>query len=352
MVTFSDPAEEATFAREGYVVRRVLDQQQTQATHRVIEDWTHRNYGTDFEGLPPQTAPRGVFSSEEVPDRTVREDLAEGLCSVVGAALRVGIRDGSPKYTGMILKKAHGAQLDLHLHPPMLPDPFARAVMFWCSLEDCDIADGCLFVIPRSHHLYRTIMIHDERPFFHHYAGKLAAKHARPVPVKAGEAIYFDNRLLHGSYPNLRSVSRLSVLGLMKRDGDDRAGYRRAADGQIEIIANRYGSNSLISDEPDGATNHPNIVLRRLPPWNRKATLAEVEVLLESELHPSEDFDPLEFLCGPEMPPEPQLPPMPTRNPILRGVARALPRAVKRPMRRFIDGWRSARAAGRSAPGG
>jgi hypothetical protein len=233
----------------------------------------------------------------------------------------------------------------------MLLDPFARHVLSWCSLVDCDEEYGCLFVIPRSHSLYRKIEILGETPFFAEYIEELVEKHAVPVPLRAGEAVYFDNFLLHGSYPNRRTTPRPAILSMFLRDINDWVSCRRGKDGDVEFVDDPHETRVFVAPSEEGGPTRQrhSKVLKRLPAWNRKATLKELEVLLESDLRPSEDFDPLEFLCGPETSPKATRALPPKRNPVADVVARALPGAVKRPLRRFVDGWRSGRVDKHSA---
>ncbi len=350
MLTFLDPTEEATFARQGYVVRRALDQQQVDAALKVIEDWSRTHYGTDLNHLPFQLTP-GHYTSAVEAAAPIRDDLANRLGAVVNDSLRSGTSGASPYGAGISLKMAYGARVILHRHTPMLLDPFARHVLTWCSLVDCDQENGCLFIIPRSHSLYRKIDILGEPPFFGGYIDELVEKHAIPVPLRAGEAVYFDNLLLHGSYPNRRPTARPAILSMFLHDINDWVSCRRGSDGDVEFVDDPYETRLLF--EPggeDGTTRRrESKVLKRLPAWNRKATLRELEVLLMSDLRPSEDFDPLEFLCGPETPPKITRSLVAKRNPVADAVTRALPAAVKRPLRRIFDGWKLRRVGKHSA---
>lgn len=333
MLTFLDPAEEAIFARQGYVVRPVLDAHQIDAARRALEDWAHNQYGAGLNGIPTQLS-SGHFFSDMESDQTIRDDLTNRLFPIVDAAFRKGARGAPPNETGVAVKKANAATLEFHQHTPMLMNPFSRHVLSWCSLEDCDETSGCMFVVPRSHSLYRQINIGGERPFFSDYIDVIIEKYAVPVPVKAGEAVYFDNLLLHGSYPNQRSVPRLAILTSFVRDSADKVGYRRADDGGIEVVGD-HRENHLYF-RPEGMRN--GRVLKRLPAWNRRATLEEFEALLECDLHPSEDFDPLEFLFGPEAPHKASPPPISKRGPMARLAAKLLPGAIKPPLRRLMNG--------------
>lgn len=77
----------------------------------------------------------------------------------------------------------------------------------WIALDDATVANGCLWVIPKSHAsgvIYPTRPLADARfdgsPVAYGFAG--GEKSARPVPVAAGGVVIFNGYLLHQSLPN------------------------------------------------------------------------------------------------------------------------------------------------------
>lgn len=75
----------------------------------------------------------------------------------------------------------------------------------WMALEDVDEGNGCLFVVPGSHKF----------PILCPGPADAAQSWTRdaltvppgmkeiPVPMKAGDVLFFDGQLIHGSYPNV-----------------------------------------------------------------------------------------------------------------------------------------------------
>jgi len=94
----------------------------------------------------------------------------------------------------------------------------------WIALEDADEENGCLWVVPGSNHepVYMNDSpghrIHDEDEFEDLFSAKGASniddevnaytavvrKYPAPisVPLKKGDVLFFNSRLLHRSYPN------------------------------------------------------------------------------------------------------------------------------------------------------
>jgi phytanoyl-CoA hydroxylase len=80
----------------------------------------------------------------------------------------------------------------------------------WIALVDTDERNGCLFVAPGSHRL--GLVEHgtaDVNPLLR----TARAEHpARPVPLRAGEALAFSGLTLHGSGPNRSDTPRPALF--------------------------------------------------------------------------------------------------------------------------------------------
>ena len=76
----------------------------------------------------------------------------------------------------------------------------------WITLDDCDEANGCLWVIPGSHK--RGLIPH------HPVHGLMAAEVGEegiPLPMRAGDAVIFGSLLLHRSLPNRTAKPRVAM---------------------------------------------------------------------------------------------------------------------------------------------
>lgn len=138
---------------------------------------------------------------------------------------RLGYR--RPVYwSGFILSKDPGAPA-LYWHQdfpfwdePVSAEPEPAQVFLMYYLVDTSRENGCLRVIPGTHR--RRIPFHDELPPAHTEATYYASwdsplfrdhPEAVDVPVKAGDLLIGDARLLHAAHPN-RSAERRTCLTL------------------------------------------------------------------------------------------------------------------------------------------
>lgn len=74
----------------------------------------------------------------------------------------------------------------------------------WLALDDCDARNGCLQVVPGTHTLPVLCTVDaDPSASFTDMAVPLAEGMAPvPVPMQAGDMLFFNGQLIHGSFPN------------------------------------------------------------------------------------------------------------------------------------------------------
>lgn len=98
----------------------------------------------------------------------------------------------------------------VHQDMSLVDESIFMGVNVWSPLCDTNEKNGALFLIPKSHRIFPTYRnatitnIYDK-----HYA--VIKRYMQPVYMKAGEAILFDNSILHYSPPNLSNEVRIAT---------------------------------------------------------------------------------------------------------------------------------------------
>ena len=74
----------------------------------------------------------------------------------------------------------------------------------WLALDDCDEENGCMQVIPGSHELPLLCATHADTKLSFTDVTVPIPDGVTPVPVlmKAGDVLFFNGSLIHGSFPN------------------------------------------------------------------------------------------------------------------------------------------------------
>lgn len=115
--------------------------------------------------------------------------------------------------SSFFIKPPYKGFLDAHQHFPITTDFNDISVIIWCPLIDVDESNGTLQVVEGSHKITPGVFAFGYPPFFIDYCANIK-KYSKPIPLKAGEAIIFDNNLIHWSTENNSSKYRFTAQAL------------------------------------------------------------------------------------------------------------------------------------------
>lgn len=205
--TFADPELQASLRDAGYATAPLLDPSEVADLHRSIAE-IRPNLDFPVSGLT-QIFYHASFLS---PDLAYRRRALD----IVRDALLPKLRTILPHYRaiagGLLVKAPHSGEVGLHCDWTSTRDLGDVNIAIWCPLVDVDDDNGALRVIPGSHKLVDNIVAAGITGYWHDYEEELKAR-TIPVPLAAGEAMFFDVSLLHWSRENrsdaLRPVANL-----------------------------------------------------------------------------------------------------------------------------------------------
>lgn len=214
MQVFRDSARQEAFERQGFALVRLFDGAQAAALLERLEALERRAPPVQ---LPPDEALRKSFFHPDLDYRTQvdavgREALAGRLAEILDGYRIVAC--------GQFTKRPHAKEMGLHRDWTMMRNPALPAVNIWCPLVPVDRSNGTLALLPGSHKL-PNVEAPGVQPFYGGYAQALK-KRSMSFALAPGEALIFDNRVLHWSTAN--------------RTGDPRPVLRAVAVPQEERI--------------------------------------------------------------------------------------------------------------------
>lgn len=182
-----------------------------------------------------------------------------------------------------LLDKRQGADgvLPLHHDPTFVPEEGHRSVTLWIALDDIDARtdNGPLHVLPGSHLVAEDLRGTRIEPGYVSGIQELWSR-TLSVGVRAGDAVVWDSRLLHGSSPNRSGCPRRAVVAVAI-PGDARLVHAVAGeDGHVQVVPvddsfYRWSSFRTIRDDPP-ADRDSTSVPRRDPP-DARAYLAAAD---------------------------------------------------------------------------
>ena len=111
----------------------------------------------------------------------------------------------------VVKKKGEGSEFKIHQDSTGLNEWEHSPINVWIPLTDVDENNGCLHLIPTSHYWaspYRGISI---PPNYENVIRELMP-YFKPIILKKGEILLFDNRVLHTSSANYSDSTRIVAM--------------------------------------------------------------------------------------------------------------------------------------------
>jgi hypothetical protein len=111
---------------------------------------------------------------------------------------------------GSFIVKSPGEESEMCLHQDMtlVDESEFTGINIWCPLVNLTTSNGVLYILPESHRLFPTYR-GSSIPGIYDVHGDEIKKYMTPLFLKAGEAVVFDQSILHFSPPNLSESIRI-----------------------------------------------------------------------------------------------------------------------------------------------
>ncbi|HRH43242.1 MAG TPA: phytanoyl-CoA dioxygenase family protein [Pyrinomonadaceae bacterium] len=102
---------------------------------------------------------------------------------------------------GFLVKQPDCGEVPMHRDWTFAEHLNQTNINFWCALVDVDESNGALQMVAGSHKLVQNIEAPQSMPFYLEFSESLK-EISTLVPLKKGEAIFFESSTLHWSTPN------------------------------------------------------------------------------------------------------------------------------------------------------
>ena len=135
-------------------------------------------------------------------------------------------------------KKSNASCVPLHQDPSLVDETFLKSFIVWCPLIDVNEENGCLQVVKKSHLLNSKPRHFFVFPYNQDIRLLMQQNYLTSVPMKAGQALVFDRRSFHGSFPNSTVHERLvSVCSIVARNSPIHCCYKESQNSnKLEIF--------------------------------------------------------------------------------------------------------------------
>ncbi|MEM7105960.1 MAG: phytanoyl-CoA dioxygenase family protein [Bacteroidota bacterium] len=175
----------------------------------------------DFYWTCHPTKQEGFFSSAHMPDPIFRDRVNKGVKAVFERANNETLAD-CRTLGGSFIAKGPGESGHLQPHQDwnIVDESKYRSFNIWVPLVDVGRLNGAVSVISGSHEWTKSFRGANIKDAWNN-TYPILWKHMQLLEMKAGEALVYDHRLLHGSQPNYSEEMRMvAVYGIMPEAAD------------------------------------------------------------------------------------------------------------------------------------
>lgn len=193
---FRDAAVQESFEKNGYVILPFY----TEAEMVELRALYHRLHPKNELGFFPST-----FSNDKEYRKLADQEIRR-LCE---RSMDIHLQD-IKVVLGAFIAKNPGPESGMCVHQDMslVDESTYTGINIWVPLTDLSVKNGTLFVLPGSHRLFPTYR-GSSIPEFFQDVNDVMVDYLVPVEIKAGEAVFFDQSIIHYSPPNYSDSVRI-----------------------------------------------------------------------------------------------------------------------------------------------
>lgn len=196
MRVFKSAVLQEKLEKDGFVIVDFYSEEEIQAATALY----YKIHPADKKGFYPAT-----YSF----DKKFREEMDKGLKEIGKRSIEYYLTDVKVVCSSYIVKTP-GPESGMSIHQDMtlIDESRFTGINIWIPLVDLTVENGTLFLLPGSHRIFPTYRGSSIREFFSDVMDEML-DYLQPVFIKAGQAVIFDQSIIHYSPPNYTDKIRI-----------------------------------------------------------------------------------------------------------------------------------------------
>ncbi|MFZ1791214.1 MAG: phytanoyl-CoA dioxygenase family protein [Saprospiraceae bacterium] len=205
---FNNLHHDASFKQNGYVV---LDLLSDNDVNQLIQAFAKVEQQHMFD----------YVASVVLHDFEMRKSIHEHLTPVFDRSILPSLFNYKFIVGSFVAKKPSSSKgkFPLHQDPTFVDEEKNVGMSIWCPLVDVDENNGCLGVLPGSHYLSNHFRNAAMLPY-PEWVEILESNYMQYIPMKVGQVLFMNTRMIHGSPPNLSAKMRPVAAGVAIPKGE------------------------------------------------------------------------------------------------------------------------------------
>ncbi|MEM7105962.1 MAG: phytanoyl-CoA dioxygenase family protein [Bacteroidota bacterium] len=246
---FQDPVLQNQFETNGFVTIPYYNEGEIEELKKLYLEWH------------PKDEP-GFFPSTFSKDKNYRKNADKAIREIGKRSIDRFLKDVKV-VCGSFIVKAPGPDSIMQVHQDMtlVDESEFTGINIWCPLIDLTKTNGVLFVLKGSHRIYpsyRGATI----PGIYESVQTEIIDYMEPLFLKAGEAVIFDQSIIHYSPPNMSDKARIVTNTFFThKDVRFRTAYfdKENHHGQVELFEQKEDFITDFEQFGDNIYDRPKI---------------------------------------------------------------------------------------------
>jgi hypothetical protein len=154
----------------------------------------------------------GFHSTMHLPDKAHRAVIDRELKKIITEPAQSLLPGYRPLFANFIVKEPNGdSEVGVHQDWTYVDERQDISVNIWTPLTNTTEANGALYVLPGSHLLETPPRYTPFENTAYKDYNEWIQQHGTMICCEAGEAVVYDTRLIHFSFPNRTDDARLAI---------------------------------------------------------------------------------------------------------------------------------------------
>lgn len=253
--------------KEGYVIVSLLDETEL----NLLENFFYSPVNKEFQE---------TFTTYACNDSAYKKKVDSLLKEIIGNKLKSIITEDMIPFWGNFMMKipSENSNMPLHTDWQYVDEKKYISLNVWTPFTDTNLENGALHVVPKSHLSCNYPRGMNLPRYYEINEAETKQKFGKALFLKKGEAVIYDHRLLHYSFPNKSDKNRLAAtLVYVPKETAVSIFYKDDSTQKTQLYEIENVATLIDSDFYNEPKQFKNKTLAKIPEMNEIKVFANLD---------------------------------------------------------------------------